>query len=315
MAYEMPLDFAPGDQWKYSNTGYVLLGAIVRKASGKFYGDVLRERVFTPLGMTTARVISEADIVPHRAAGYRLRDGELKNQEWVSPALNTTADGSLYLSLRDLHRLGSRAARAGGPEAGELERDLRAGPAEQRPPSSLRLRMGRRPLAGQHGRSSTAAPGRDSRPTSRATWATISRSSCSPTSRRRSPSASSTRSRRTSFPKLTADRRRGRSSAPRSPTAAAAPLRRADVRIEGDTIREVGAITPRPDDRVIDATGLVLAPGFIDAHNHSTDGLDSDPEAITQVSQGITTVLLGQDGSSPCPLRDYLASAARRPRR
>ena len=86
---------------------------------------MLRDRVFTPLGMTTARVISEADIVPHRAAGYRLSDGALQNQEWVSPALNTTADGSLYLSLRDLHRVGSRAARAGHPEAGELERDLR----------------------------------------------------------------------------------------------------------------------------------------------------------------------------------------------
>ena len=91
------------------------------------------------------------------------------------------------------------------------------------------------------------------------------------------------------------------------------PLRRADVRIEGDTIREIGAIVPPPDDRVLDATGLVLAPGFIDAHNHSTDGLDSDPEAVTQVSQGITTALLGQDGSSPFPLRDYLAKRRRSP--
>jgi N-acyl-D-amino-acid deacylase len=86
------------------------------------------------------------------------------------------------------------------------------------------------------------------------------------------------------------------------------PLQRADVRVEGDTIREIGAITSRPEAaRLVDATGLVLAPGFIDAHNHSTDGLDDDPEAATQVSQGITTILVGQDGSSPFPLRDYLA--------
>jgi hypothetical protein len=52
--------------------------------------------------MNTARVITEADIVPHRAAGYQLVNGELKNQDWVSPTLNTTADGSLYWSLRDL---------------------------------------------------------------------------------------------------------------------------------------------------------------------------------------------------------------------
>ena len=96
------LEFPPGSRWNYSNTGYVLLGIIVNRVSGTFYGDVLRERVFKPLGMTTARIISEADIVPNRAAGYRLVKGELKNQEWVSPSLNTTADGSLYFSVRDM---------------------------------------------------------------------------------------------------------------------------------------------------------------------------------------------------------------------
>jgi CubicO group peptidase (beta-lactamase class C family) len=101
LAYRLPLEFTPGSRWKYSNTGYLLLGILVRKVSGRFYGDVLRDRVFVPLHMSTARIISEADIIPDRAAGYRLIKGELKNQEWVSPTLNTTADGALYLSVRD----------------------------------------------------------------------------------------------------------------------------------------------------------------------------------------------------------------------
>jgi CubicO group peptidase (beta-lactamase class C family) len=101
-AFKLTLEFPPGSRWNYSNTGYVLLGIIAGKVGGKFYGDQLRERVFTPAGMTTARVISEEDIVPNRAAGYRLVRGELKNQNWVAPKLNTTADGSLYFSLRDL---------------------------------------------------------------------------------------------------------------------------------------------------------------------------------------------------------------------
>jgi len=91
------------------------------------------------------------------------------------------------------------------------------------------------------------------------------------------------------------------------------PLRRADVRVVGDTITEIGAVQRRPEDLVRDAAGLVLAPGFIDAHNHSTEGLDADPDAVTQVSQGITTMLLGQDGSSPFPVRDYLARRRDRP--
>jgi CubicO group peptidase (beta-lactamase class C family) len=102
LAFGLKLEFAPGSRWNYSNTGYVLLGIIVGKVSGRFYGDLLAERVFAPLGMKTARVISEADIVPNRAAGYRLVDGQLKNQEWVAPKLNTTAAGSLYLSVLDL---------------------------------------------------------------------------------------------------------------------------------------------------------------------------------------------------------------------
>jgi CubicO group peptidase (beta-lactamase class C family) len=100
-AFGLPPEFPAGLRWSYSNTAYILLGAIVRKASGQFYGDVLRDRVFAPLGMSTARVISEEDVVKHRAAGYRLSGETLKNQEWVAPKLNTTADGSLYLSLQD----------------------------------------------------------------------------------------------------------------------------------------------------------------------------------------------------------------------
>ena len=102
MAYKLTPEFPPGARWNYSNTGYVVLGMLVRKASGRFYGDVLRDGVFAPAGMRTARVISESDIVPNRAAGYRLVSGELKNQDWVAPSLNTTADGALYLSLRDM---------------------------------------------------------------------------------------------------------------------------------------------------------------------------------------------------------------------
>jgi CubicO group peptidase (beta-lactamase class C family) len=98
----IPLAFPPGTKWSYSNLGYLTLGVLIHRVTGKFYGDFLQERIFQPLGMSTTRIISEADIVPNRAAGYRLVKGELKNQEWVSPTLNTTADGALYFSVLDL---------------------------------------------------------------------------------------------------------------------------------------------------------------------------------------------------------------------
>ena len=102
LAQGLKLAFPPGTRWSYSNTGYVLLGIVIHRVTGTFYGDLLRERIFRPLGMRTARIISEADLVPNRAAGYRFERDTLRNQEWVAPLLNTTADGSLYLTVRDL---------------------------------------------------------------------------------------------------------------------------------------------------------------------------------------------------------------------
>ncbi len=102
MVEGIPLAYPPGTKWDYSNLGFLTLGILVHRVTGEFYGDFLQQRIFQPLGMQTTRIISEADIVPNRAAGYRLVKGELKNQEWVAPMVNTTADGSLYFSVLDL---------------------------------------------------------------------------------------------------------------------------------------------------------------------------------------------------------------------
>jgi len=92
-----------------------------------------------------------------------------------------------------------------------------------------------------------------------------------------------------------------------------APLQAADVRVEGDRIAAVGKLAPKNGERVVRGEGLVLAPGFIDVHNHSTDGLKTDPLAETQVSQGITTLVLGPDGDSPWPIAAYLAEIEKAP--
>jgi CubicO group peptidase (beta-lactamase class C family) len=99
--FRLPLAAAPGQKWVYSDLGYQVLGIVCTRAGGKFYGDQLRERVFAPLGMD-ARIISERDLVPHRAAGYDREGGVFLNQTWVSPSLNRTGDGSLLVSARDL---------------------------------------------------------------------------------------------------------------------------------------------------------------------------------------------------------------------
>jgi N-acyl-D-amino-acid deacylase len=86
------------------------------------------------------------------------------------------------------------------------------------------------------------------------------------------------------------------------------------VIIEGDSISTVGRrgqVKIPKNARVIDGSGLVVAPGFIDTHNHSDRGLRDDPAATTQVSQGITTIAIGQDGGSPLPVGEYLSQLDR----
>lgn len=84
--------------------------------------------------------------------------------------------------------------------------------------------------------------------------------------------------------------------------------RRADVRVAGDKIVQVGGrLAPRPGERVLDARGLVVAPGFIDTHSHADGGLLDSPDAETQIRQGITTAVVGQDGGSAYPLGKFFA--------
>lgn len=101
--FAQPLEFKPGTRWSYSNTGYELLGFLIHRVTGTYYGEFLREHFFAPFGMTTARVISFADIIPNRASGYEVVDGQWKNLRlWQSESTLSTAEGSLLMSVLDL---------------------------------------------------------------------------------------------------------------------------------------------------------------------------------------------------------------------
>jgi N-acyl-D-amino-acid deacylase len=86
------------------------------------------------------------------------------------------------------------------------------------------------------------------------------------------------------------------------------PSREVNVRIRGDRITDVGNFDPSTQDLLVDASGLVLAPGFIDTHSHHEDGLLGMPGALAVVSQGITTIAGGQDGGHQYPLARFFAS-------
>ena len=80
------------------------------------------------------------------------------------------------------------------------------------------------------------------------------------------------------------------------------PWYRADIAIKGDRIAEIGQLSKLEAKRVIDANGLVVAPGFIDPHTHALRGIFEVPNAESALLQGVTTLTEGNDGSSPYPI-------------
>ncbi len=102
LAGKLPAKFAPGVRWSYSNTAYVMLGVIVHRVSGMPYGDFLRTRVFSRLHMGNTNVNRPGDLLPFRAAGYRLDAGLLKNQEYLAETQCATGDGGIVSTVVDL---------------------------------------------------------------------------------------------------------------------------------------------------------------------------------------------------------------------
>ncbi len=95
------LNFEPGDEYLYSNSGFFLLSEIVRRVSGKSLAELARERIFVPLGMRHTRYLDDPqDIVPNRSTGYdRTDEGEL---EIDMSDFEQTGDGAVYTTIEDL---------------------------------------------------------------------------------------------------------------------------------------------------------------------------------------------------------------------
>ncbi len=95
-----PMDFAPGAQFRYSNSGYAVLGYIIEAVSGQTYAEFVQEHIFDRLGMTSSRYASHTEIIENRAYGYQAKD-TLYNKSYISYSLPYAA-GSLMSTVDDL---------------------------------------------------------------------------------------------------------------------------------------------------------------------------------------------------------------------
>jgi CubicO group peptidase (beta-lactamase class C family) len=102
MFYELPLEFEPGETWAYDNTGFILLGLMIEKVSGKDYFTFLSERLFKPLGMNATVSTNPKPITPNRASGYdRVANGTFENRGILMPGIALSA-GSVISTVSDM---------------------------------------------------------------------------------------------------------------------------------------------------------------------------------------------------------------------
>lgn len=106
-----PLDFEPGSQQRYSNAGFIVLGALVERLSGKDYYDYVRERIYAPAGMSRTGAWSPDSLPPNTARGYTRRSGSVELNTALLPGRGSAAGGG-YSTAHDLMRL-VRAMREG----------------------------------------------------------------------------------------------------------------------------------------------------------------------------------------------------------
>jgi CubicO group peptidase (beta-lactamase class C family) len=98
-----PLEFEPGSKFSYSNSGYILLGYIIEKVTGKPYEDVLKEKIFNPLGMTNSGYDHNLEIIPKRAYGYNNFALDIQNANYIDMSVPFSA-GAIYSTVEDLYK-------------------------------------------------------------------------------------------------------------------------------------------------------------------------------------------------------------------
>src|SRR6202050_350264 len=101
---DKPLEFEPGEKFKYDNSGYVLLGYLIEKVSGQTYAQFVQENIFTPLQMKDSGYDSNTAIIMHRASGYSKGKEGIENAGYIHMSIPFSA-GSLYSTVEDLERV------------------------------------------------------------------------------------------------------------------------------------------------------------------------------------------------------------------
>jgi N-acyl-D-amino-acid deacylase len=291
--HQPKLAFEPNSTFSYCNTGYVLLAMVIEKASGMLIQDYFNQQIVKPLRLKDTYIynFTMKEYPANRVFGIRRENGQMLPNDLVRLD-GVSGDGNVYSSAEDLLTWEQALYTEKLLSANTLKEAFR--PVKLKDGSISRYGFGwfldESGKKMSHTGSWVGFLNNISRDIDKkCTWIVLTNST-DPTART-----------------IVKDILEGKS--PKLPNTSliinanlidgtGTAARRASVRLKDNKIWEIGDLQPFPNETVTNANGLTLAPGFIDAHSHHFGGLDTHPGADALVSQGITTIVIGQDGGS-----------------
>ncbi|MDZ4713832.1 MAG: serine hydrolase [Cytophagales bacterium] len=286
-----PLVFPTGDKWVYCNTGYVLLATLIENVSGKPLHVFFRERITAPLGLRNTRAynLTLKDPIPNRVYGFRRENGRNVSNDLVLFD-GIWGDGNIYASAEDLLKWDQALYTEKLVKQKTLKEaftpvTLNDGTTY---PYGFGWGIALDGKAVQHTGSWVGFRTFIHRNIERNQ--TLILLSNGTNELGRSVAADILNGKKPVLPKT---------QLIQSVTlvdGTGTPARPASVRLVDDRIWEVGTLTPFKSEIVIDGGNHVLAPGFIDSHSHHDGGMSNQPDMIAATNQGITTIVVGQDG-------------------
>lgn len=125
---DRPLDFTPGEAWSYSNTGYLLLGWLISDVTGGSYAEYLREALFEPAGLPTARADAAEELIDQRAEPYTWRDDQVVHAARMESSVSAAGDGGVLMSASDAAPWRAALEHGRLVDAGALRQALVAAP-------------------------------------------------------------------------------------------------------------------------------------------------------------------------------------------
>lgn len=297
-AKKPPLDFQAGDRWAYCNTNYVFLALILEKDAGQPIEKFMAERIFKPFKLHNTYVyhLNLPSQPSHRVIGYRV----INQHRYLNDLTHIDGvygDGNIYSTPHDLNVWLQGLIQGEVIPLSEMEEAW----------TSVKLNDGSTYPYGFGW--FIDGPGLMSHTGSWVGFRNLIRVD------RVNKTVLTICSNNTSSELRILDQVVTHQTTVLSPTQLITDVHILDgsgrpgylgaVRIKGKTIAEVGLLRPWRGEEVIDGQGLTLSPGFIDSHSHHDHDYSVDDGVIPGVSQGITTIVVGQDGFSHFPLQEF----------